>query len=205
MTPADHNESFILKIAQNLKIKKSLAKEYYAEYLRFIYLAAISETPITPSKAIDKIWHLHLQYTRSYWDDLCDGIIGKRIHHDPGSLVDNENEYFKIQFRQTISQYHLYFTSFLRHDAWFKKDAWWKAIWNPLYGLYLVLIFLATPYASSDNEGSSDFIFPIFIFLFIFILVKIFKGGGKNGGGHSGCSHDSSCGSSCGGGCGGGD
>jgi hypothetical protein len=47
VTPADHNESFILKIAQNLKIKKSLAKEYYAEYLRFIYLAAISETPIT--------------------------------------------------------------------------------------------------------------------------------------------------------------
>ena len=30
------------------------------EYRRFIYLAATSPTPVTPSDVVDQVWHLHL-------------------------------------------------------------------------------------------------------------------------------------------------
>lgn len=35
------------------------------EYKRFIYLCCISAEPITPSDAVDQVWHLHLTYTKS--------------------------------------------------------------------------------------------------------------------------------------------
>jgi hypothetical protein len=36
------------------------------EYRRFLYLTQIAAHDLTPSKAIDSIWHLHLLYTQSY-------------------------------------------------------------------------------------------------------------------------------------------
>src|SRR5215470_1600629 len=37
------------------------------EYRKFIYLIGVSDSPLTPSEAVDQVWHLHLLYTRSYW------------------------------------------------------------------------------------------------------------------------------------------
>ena len=54
-----------------------------AEYNRFVYLAAVSPTPVTPSEVVDKVWHLHLLYTRSYWQGLCAEVLGRPLHHDP--------------------------------------------------------------------------------------------------------------------------
>ena len=31
-----------------------------AEYKRFVYLSTVSDTPVTPSPPVDKVWHLHL-------------------------------------------------------------------------------------------------------------------------------------------------
>ena len=41
-----------------------------SEYRRFIYLAVTGDRPVTPSREVDAVWHLHLTYTRSYWERL---------------------------------------------------------------------------------------------------------------------------------------
>jgi hypothetical protein len=44
------------------------------EYGRLLYLTQVADGPMTPSEAVDRAWHLHLTYTRSYWNDLCGGV-----------------------------------------------------------------------------------------------------------------------------------
>ena len=41
------------------------------EYKRFMFMLCVADHPVTPSDQVDQVWHLHLIYTRSYWDDFC--------------------------------------------------------------------------------------------------------------------------------------
>ncbi|MGI9500267.1 MAG: glycine-rich domain-containing protein [Geminicoccaceae bacterium] len=41
------------------------------EYKRFLYLMCRAGHPVTPSIEVDQAWHLHMLYTRSYWQDLA--------------------------------------------------------------------------------------------------------------------------------------
>ncbi len=43
----------------------------FDEYRRFAFLAATAGHPVTPSDAVDQAWHLHLTYSRDYWDRFC--------------------------------------------------------------------------------------------------------------------------------------
>ena len=51
------------------------ARRAIREYKRFLYLAVTVEHVVCPSDAVDQVWHMHLTYTRSYWDELCGGIV----------------------------------------------------------------------------------------------------------------------------------
>lgn len=53
------------------------------EYRRFLFLCCVSDLPVTPYDAVDQAWHLHLTFTRSYWDHLCKEVLQRNIHHDP--------------------------------------------------------------------------------------------------------------------------
>src|SRR5262245_60195524 len=53
------------------------------EYKKFIYLVCVAPSPLTPSEVVDQVWHLHLVDTRSYWTDLCEGVLGRPIHPEP--------------------------------------------------------------------------------------------------------------------------
>ncbi|AWM13546.1 hypothetical protein DI487_06515 [Flavobacterium sediminis] len=49
------------------------------EYKKFMYLAAVENVMVSPSKIVDVVWHQHLIFTQSY-NDFC-SILGKRIEH----------------------------------------------------------------------------------------------------------------------------
>lgn len=53
------------------------------EYRRFLVLAALAGHRVSPSPMVDKVWHLHLLYTRSYWNELCGKVLGFPLHHEP--------------------------------------------------------------------------------------------------------------------------
>ena len=83
----------------------AFAKGAIAEYKKFVYLAATSPTPVTPSDIIDEVWHLHLTYTRSYWDEMCGKILHKPLHHEPTRGGTSESAKHRDLYAATLESY----------------------------------------------------------------------------------------------------
>ena len=76
------------------------------EYKRFVYLVATADGAArTPSDHVDQVWHLHLLYTRSYWDDLCGRLLGFPLHHGPTKGGNAERVRFYDQYSDTLEAY----------------------------------------------------------------------------------------------------
>lgn len=73
------------------------------EYKKYVFLAKVAEGMVAPSSTIDAVWHYHLLYTYSYWEELCNQILGKPLHHYPGDQGSSE------RFDYTLKLYHSYF------------------------------------------------------------------------------------------------
>lgn len=82
--PADATgRSFPEQLMDEHRIRRETALTAIEEYRKFIYLCATREARNVPSKAVDLVWHQHMQHTRDYWEGLC-AKIGKPLHHSPG-------------------------------------------------------------------------------------------------------------------------
>ena len=88
------------------------------EYKKFLFLASKSNTPVTPSDQVDQVWHLHLIYTRSYWDELCGKTLQKTIHHGPTQGGPAEKEKYWEQYQQTLDLYLDVFGEEAPSDIW---------------------------------------------------------------------------------------
>lgn len=88
------------------------------EYKRFVFLATIAGHPVTPSDPVDQVWHLHLTYSRSYWEDFCPNVLGKALHHEPTRGGQAEQQKFSEWYRQTLESYE----RLLGHPA--PSDIW---------------------------------------------------------------------------------
>jgi hypothetical protein len=55
------------------------ARSAIDEYRRFLFFAAEAGHPVSPSPAVGEVWHLHLLYTRHYWDVLCPQLLGMNL------------------------------------------------------------------------------------------------------------------------------
>jgi hypothetical protein len=54
------------------------------DYARFLVLAQLHpDEPIAPTRAIDRMWHLHMLHPRAYHAD-CLAIFGDLLDHDGG-------------------------------------------------------------------------------------------------------------------------
>ncbi|WP_432449485.1 glycine-rich domain-containing protein [Aliiroseovarius marinus] len=87
------------------------------EYRRFLFLSQLSDKPVTPSHIVDKVWHMHMTYTRDYWDVLCKTVLGKPLHHEPGMHFDDSAR-FEEQFDHTKALYHAVFESPAPDSYW---------------------------------------------------------------------------------------
>ncbi len=97
--------TFLNRLCRENGWSSSFALRAIREYKRFVYLAAISPIPVTPSPAVDQVWHLHLLYTRSYWEGLCQGVLGKPLHHGPTAGGNAEAAKFDNWYNATTSLY----------------------------------------------------------------------------------------------------
>ena len=79
------------------------------EYRRFLFLMAVSDHSVTPSITVDEAWHLHLIYSKSYWEDLCLYTVGKPMHHNPSGGSADEESGFKDDYRETLILYRRFF------------------------------------------------------------------------------------------------
>ncbi|NML04647.1 hypothetical protein [Sphingomonas sp. G-3-2-10] len=107
--PEDAALSFAQRLARENGWSLAEAERVIAEYKRFCYLAVTAGHPVTPSDAVDQAWHLHLTYTRDYWDRFCPEILGMALHHGPTAGGPHEQQRYFEQYADTLKSYEAAF------------------------------------------------------------------------------------------------
>lgn len=103
------SDTFAPKLARETGWSAARAAAAIDEYRRFCFLAATGDRPLTPSDAVDRVWHLHLTYTRDYWERFCPDVLGRAFHHDPGGAGAAERHRHFDQYADTLARYEAAF------------------------------------------------------------------------------------------------
>lgn len=197
---------FSAKLAEQNGWDPAFTKLAIYEYRRFLYLCTVNNSVVTPSKVIDIVWHLHLTYTRSYWDDLCRDTLGKKIHHSPSDGSETDAAKYNAAYKQTLRNYTHHFHSVAPKEIWTsstqtadssEKNTSKKSSRLIKFAL-IAFLFIAALIVGSLEILPMEVAVAIAAFLGFFIISGLSKGtwtSGRSGG--------SSCGSDCGAGCGG--
>lgn len=114
---------FTSRLAREQGWDHAFAGRVASEYLRFIHLAMAAGHPVTPSEQVDQAWHLHLIYSRSYWNDLCRDTLGQDLHHGPTAGGSSEDAKFVDWYRKTLESYRRIFGEVPPADIWPDPDA----------------------------------------------------------------------------------
>lgn len=147
------------------------------EYLRFCAVAARLGGRAVPSAAVDEVWHLHLTWTRDYWDDFCPRRLGLALHHQPARGLPGEREALRQAYADTL---HAYAAEFGMPEA-----DWWPA-WSTQHSsrrrsrwARLAAGLGLLPAAALAHPGPLDWRGPEFLSLYLLLLVAgLVLGGG---------------------------
>ncbi|MEM8717718.1 MAG: DUF2207 domain-containing protein [Cyanobacteria bacterium P01_G01_bin.39] len=130
----DVNLTFSQRLARENNWSIDYTHKVIKEYKKFIFLAVVAGHVVTPSEQIDQVWHLHLTYTRSYWDEFCLKVLQQTLHHRPTEGGQSENVKYDDLYRQTLNSYQKFFANSAPQDIWssphirFGKDLDFKRI-----------------------------------------------------------------------------
>lgn len=216
----DADFPFSRKLAKEENWSLDFARKAIEEYKRFVYLCCVLPNGASPSKIVDKVWHMHLIYTQNYWEEFCPNILRKSLHHHPSKGGFNENTKHQNWFTNTLKSYKEIFQTEAPQEIWHERESvhckrfWWRKL--RLIPFFMLLLLLS----SCLGEIISTVISIVFSMLGIFafgIVVSLLQNtngkknkdsgssSGESSGSGGGCSSGSSCsgGGSCGGGCGG--
>jgi hypothetical protein len=116
--PADASLTFTARLARENRWTPEHAERVMVEYKRFCYLAMIAGHEVTPSDAVDQAWHLHLTYTRDYWQVFCPQVLHAELHHGPTQGGAAERERFYRQYADTLAAYEAAFGEVPPTDIW---------------------------------------------------------------------------------------
>ena len=103
--PDDAALPFAARLARENGWTTAHAERVIEEYHRFCFLAVTAAHPVTPSDAVDQAWHLHLTYTRDYWERFCPDVLGRPLHHGPTAGGAAEGHRFFAQYADTLASY----------------------------------------------------------------------------------------------------
>lgn len=120
--PTDAALPFESRLARENGWTREDADRVMREYRRFLLLTQIAGHAVTPSEQVDAAWHLHMCYTRSYWDDLCGRVLGKPLHHDPTEGGDAEQTKFVDWYERTLASYERVFGEKPPRDIWLETS-----------------------------------------------------------------------------------
>ncbi len=215
------------RLARENSWSTAFANRVIDEYRKFTYLACISDQTVTPSDEVDQAWHLHLTYTRNYWDQFCGVILERALHHEPTRGGSDEDQKYERFYNDTLELYEKEFGHKPPMDIWpsadirFSKAVRMKRIdtsqnWlipkklllrpSAMAFMFLGSLTLAgcqvLGYQVSEEQIIIGGLILALFMVLIYLLTKVKRKGGGCGSGGSGCG--SGCSSGCGGGgCGG--
>lgn len=116
--PADASLSFTARLARENRWSPLYAERVIGEYQRFCYLAMAAGHEVTPSDAVDQAWHLHLTYSRDYWQRFCPHVLQAELHHGPTKGGPAERGRFYAQYAATLAAYEAAFGAPPPPDIW---------------------------------------------------------------------------------------
>ena len=116
--PADASLTFADRLARENRWSATYAARVIEEYKRFCWLAVHAGHAVTPSDAVDQAWHLHLTYSRDYWERFCPNILGTSLHHGPTAGGETERARYYDQYAQTLASYETGFSEAAPADIW---------------------------------------------------------------------------------------
>lgn len=151
----------------------AFAERVVREYKRFCILAMRSGHHVTPSEAVDQAWHLHLTYTRSYWDRFCGQTLQRPLHHEPTQGGENEGAKFNDWYSRTLESYQQLFGEAPPGDIWpapkerFAHAGEWKwinvghywlipraVVWPAVAAALLIAVAVIVPGCASALGGN---------------------------------------------------
>ncbi|MCJ8189971.1 glycine-rich domain-containing protein [Sphingomicrobium aestuariivivum] len=116
--PEDAAFSFAQRLARENGWDVPTAERAIGEYKRFCYLAMTAGHPVTPSDAVDQVWHLHLTFTQDYWQRFCPEVLGRPLHHGPTKGGAAERTRYYDQYAATLKSYETAFGEVPPADLW---------------------------------------------------------------------------------------
>lgn len=116
--PEDAALSFSARLARENRWSLPFAQRVITEYKRFCYLACTAGHEVTPSDAVDQVWHLHLTYSRDYWGEFCPDVLGAQLHHGPTAGGQVERTRYYDQYAETFASYETAFGEPPPADIW---------------------------------------------------------------------------------------
>lgn len=218
---------FSRRLARDNGWSHAFAVRVIEEYRRFLFLAMSAGHPVTPSDEVDQAWHLHLVYTRSYWEDLCGGALEQSLHHGPTKGGAEEGHKFQNWYQNTLDSYERLFGERAPADIWPDAQARFADANNlrwvntrkywllPRVSLpkltlgtaALVLLGLFLGGCMSDQSGSSDsLLFGLVMIAIVGVVIALAYAGSskhrrRDGNSNSGSGDGGGCGGFFGGGC----
>lgn len=215
--------TFAQRLARENRWSVVYAERVVDEYKRFAFLACFAGHPVTPSDQVDQAWHLHMTYTRSYWDRFCTQVLGRPLHHDPTRGGAGEDAKFDDWYARTLESYQGVFgdeppadiwppssVRFNPHQRWVRIDAGrhWLIPRVRIGRAAAATALLATPIAAAgctpNNWPPTIFIVAIVSVIAFTLIVNIIRGYRGNSGPHNRSDHTGVTPGGCGSGCGGG-
>ncbi len=97
--------SFTARLAREQGWSLADARTAIDEYRKFCFLAATSSRHVTPSEQVDEVWHLHLIYSRDYWQTFCPHVLRCDLHHGPTAGGGHEAARYREQYGETLRRY----------------------------------------------------------------------------------------------------
>ncbi len=125
--------TFAARLAGEQGWSESFTALAIEEYRRFLLLFALdkmkqaslagaspelSPVSVVPSAVVDKVWHLHLLYTQSYWEDLCRDILGGALHHLPADGSSGETPALEVTYEKNMEEYRRVFGQSAPESVW---------------------------------------------------------------------------------------
>jgi len=102
--PADSLD-FARRLAREQGWGLARARAAIDEYRRFCFLCCTAGEEMTPSQEVDEVWHLHLTFSRDYWQIFCPQVLGTVLHHGPTRGGRTEGLRFREQYARTLAAY----------------------------------------------------------------------------------------------------
>ncbi|MCL4672204.1 MAG: hypothetical protein KJZ64_04570 [Sphingomonadaceae bacterium] len=110
--------TFAARLARENRWSAAFTERVLREYKRFCYLAVMAGHEVTPSDAVDQAWHLHLTYTRDYWERFCPEVLRMPLHHGPTAGGHVERTRYYDQYALTLKAYEEHFGEAPPADIW---------------------------------------------------------------------------------------